>query len=51
MNDLIEQARLLMMSDEERERQKRSFAYGTAHIENEAVTRQMIEEEADRFGR
>ncbi|MEM7729316.1 MAG: hypothetical protein AAF311_08575 [Pseudomonadota bacterium] len=51
LNALIEQARLLMMTDEERERQKRSFAYGTSHIENEDITRRMIDEEADRFGR
>ena len=51
LDHLIEQARLLQMSDEAREAQKRSFAYGTAHIENEDVTRSLVEEEADRFSR
>ncbi|MGB6228882.1 MAG: hypothetical protein WBF53_01980 [Litorimonas sp.] len=36
---------------EQVEAQRRSFAYGTSHIENEAITRRMIDEEADRFGR
>ena len=49
LDQLIEQARMLMMSDAAREAQKRSFAYGTAHIENEDVTRELVEEEADRF--
>ena len=49
LNDLIEQARMLMMSEEAREAQRRSFAYGTAHIENADVTRELIEDEADRF--
>ena len=51
LDQLIEQARLLEQSETAREAQKRSFAYGTAKIENEDITRQMIEEEADRFAR
>ena len=51
LDQLIEQARLQQQSEAAREAQKRSFAYGTAKIENEDITRQMIEEEADRFAR
>lgn len=55
LDQLIEQARMLMMSEDAREAQRRSFAYGTAHIENEDVTRALIasaaEDEADRFAR
>jgi hypothetical protein len=39
------------MSQGEREQQRRSFAYGNANIENEAVTRKVIEEVADRMKR
>ena len=49
LDDLIEQARQLTMSECAREEQRRSFAYGTAHIENEDVTRELVEDEADRF--
>jgi hypothetical protein len=35
------------MSPEEKEAQRRSFAYGNAHIENERVTREMIDKAAD----
>ena len=53
LNDLIEAARLQAQqnppSAEALEAQRRSFAYGTARIENEAVTRDMIDHEADRF--
>ena len=32
-----------------REAQRRSFAFGTANIENAAVTRDMIDDEASKF--
>ena len=51
LDQLIEQARARSMDEAAREAQKRSFAFGTAHIENEDVTRDIIEEEADRFAR
>ena len=47
MDKLIETARQTVMSAAEREAQKRSFAYGTTHIENEDVTRGMIDAAAD----
>jgi len=39
------------MSPVEREQQRRSFAYGNANIENEAVTKDVIEEVANRMVR
>ena len=39
------------MSPGELEQQRRSFAYGNANIENEAVTRDVIEEVAERMVR
>ena len=49
LDELIDMARAQTPSPEDLEAQRRSFAYGTAHIENEAVTRDMIDHEADRF--
>ena len=49
LDELIDMARARTPSPEDLEAQRRSFAYGTAHIENEAVTRDMIDHEADRF--
>ena len=49
LDDLIAQLRDCSPSDADLEAQRRSFAFGTAHIENEAVTRDMIDDEADKF--
>jgi hypothetical protein len=43
---LIEAARHFPFSDEEREAQRRSFAYGNTYIENERV-REMVDEQAE----
>ena len=48
---LLEKAKRITMSPGERERQRRSFAYGNANIENEAVTRDVIDEVADKMAR
>ena len=41
---LIEEARKRPVSDEERQAQRRSFAYGNARIENPRVTWEMVVE-------
>ena len=43
---LIEAAKHVTMSAEERENQRQSFAYGNAHIENELVTRDTVKRAA-----
>ena len=48
---LLERAKRITMSPGEREQQRRSFAYGNANIENEAVTKDIIEEVANRMVR
>lgn len=48
---LIDAARGRDMSAAEQEAQRRSFAYGNAHIENERVTRAMVDEAADKLKR
>lgn len=49
LEKLIEKAKTVHMSNADREAQRRSFAYGNAHIENERVTKQMVDEAADRI--
>ncbi|MGQ0660023.1 hypothetical protein [Sphingosinicella sp.] len=49
LEKLIEKAKTVRMSNADREAQRRSFAYGNAHIENERVTKKMVDEAADRI--
>ncbi len=46
---LIELARAVKMTEEQWEEQRRSFAYGNAAFENPNITREMIDEAADRI--
>lgn len=46
IDEIIEKAAKIKMSDDEKEAQRRSFAYGNAHIENERVTKEMIDRAA-----
>lgn len=48
---LIDASRTKTMSSAEKEAQRRSFAYGNAHIENDRVTRQMVDEAAEKIGK
>jgi hypothetical protein len=45
---LIERARTLKVSPEHLEAQRRSFAYGNTKIENDLITREMIDQLADK---
>jgi hypothetical protein len=44
LEELIERAKGIEMTKAQAAEQRRSFAYGNTHIENELVTREMIEE-------
>ena len=46
---LLEKARQVVMSDAEKEAQRRSFAYGNSKIENPEITREMVDSEAERL--
>jgi hypothetical protein len=48
LQELLDRARDQRMSPAEQEAQRRSFAYGNAHIENSRVTRAMVDEAADK---
>jgi hypothetical protein len=48
---LIEMARAVKMSRPDQEEQRRSFAYGNTKIENDMITRQIVDEEAEALNR
>ncbi len=49
LEKVLEAARKKPMSSDEQERQRRSFAYGNAHIENARVTKEMVDEAASKI--
>jgi len=46
---LLEAARRVHMTREQAEEQRRSFAYGNAGLENDLITREMVDEQADKL--
>jgi hypothetical protein len=48
---LVERARGIRMSAGDREQQRRSFAFGNANIENAAVTRDVVDEVAEKLAK
>jgi hypothetical protein len=44
LQELIERARKIEMTPEQIGEQRRSFAYGNTHIENDRITREMVAE-------
>lgn len=47
LEKLLEAARYRPLTPSEQEQQRRSFAYGNANIENELVTRETIDQQAE----
>ena len=48
---LVEKARLLKMSPQEREAQRQSFAYGNTSLENPDITKDTVREQAEALNR
>lgn len=44
---LLDEARDVTMTEAEREEQRRSFVFGNVNIENDRVTRQMVDDVAE----
>ena len=42
LQELVERARKIEMTADQLGEQRRSFAYGNTHIENELITREMV---------
>ena len=47
LKDLLEKARSIKMTPEQKEQQRRSFAYGNSKIENDRITRETVDKEAE----
>ena len=43
LQELIEKSRRIKMTNEQEAAQRRSFAYGNTKIENDSITREMID--------
>jgi hypothetical protein len=50
-SELVERAKGIEMTPEQKEEQRRSFAYGNANIENDAVTRDVVNHAAEELAR
>lgn len=44
---LVEKGRSVRMTEADREEQRRTFAYGNTHIENERITRETVDAQAE----
>ena len=51
LQKLLDVAKNYEFSPEQKEEQRRSFAFGNANIENPLVTREAIDEEAEKLKR
>jgi hypothetical protein len=47
---LLEKSKGVKMTPSEVERQRRSFAFGNTNIENERITRRVVDEQAEKLG-
>jgi hypothetical protein len=50
LQDLLAGAKNVVLTPEEKEQQRRSFAYGNVAIENPHITREMVDRAADEIG-
>ena len=50
LQELLDKARQSVPTPEEKEEQRRSFAYGNTKIENPRITREMVDKAADDLG-
>lgn len=51
LDNLLEAAKDVVLTPEEKEQQRRSFAYGNTAIENPRITREMVDRAADSLGK
>lgn len=51
LEDLIARARNIQMDDRQLREQRLSFVYGNTHIENERITRDIVEQADERVAR
>jgi len=46
LQDLIERAKAVVLTEDQKEDRRQSLAYGNAHFKNSDITRDMIREQA-----
>ena len=51
LKKLLEAAKKAKPSLKHREEQRRSFVYGNTHFENELITREMVDREAEKLAK
>ena len=51
LQKLLDAAKLAKPSPEHREEQRRSFVYGNTHFENDLITRDMVDREAENLAK
>ncbi len=51
LKKLLEAAKTAKPTPEHREQQRRSFVYGNTHFENELITREMVDREAEELAK
>ena len=51
LKKLLEAAKTAKQSPEQLEKQRRSFVYGNTAIENSLITREMVDQEAEKLAR
>lgn len=51
LSKLIEMSRSVRVSSEQQEEQRRSFAFGNTALENPRITREIVDEQAERLAR
>ena len=51
LKKLLEAAKTAKPTPEHREQQRRSFVYGNTHFENQLITREMVDREAEKLAK
>lgn len=51
LREILEEARHVKVPPEQKEEQRRSFAYGNTQIENPRITREMVDQVAEELKR
>lgn len=51
LQQLLKAAQEAQPSAEHREEQRRSFAYGNTHFENRLITREMVDQQAEKLAK
>ena len=49
LEELIKISKSVSMTEAQKEEQRRSFAYGNAGLENDLITREMIDQQAEKL--